>query len=98
MPPAARLGDITTHGDPLGPFGGSFNVLIGGRPAWRAIIDLHTCPIADGPKPHAGGPVMEGSRTVFINNFPAARMFDEIVEVGVPNYIVLGSFNVIIGR
>ncbi len=36
--PAARIGDSTSHGTPLGGIGiGSTNVLIGGRPAWRAI-------------------------------------------------------------
>ena len=36
MPPAARVGDQTSHGTPLGPDPGSANVLIGGMPAWRA--------------------------------------------------------------
>ena len=35
--PAARAGDITSHGTPLGPGPGSSTVLIGGRPAWRAL-------------------------------------------------------------
>jgi len=36
--PAARLGDSTAHGAPLGGIGiGSMNVLIGNRPAWRGI-------------------------------------------------------------
>lgn len=36
--PAARIGDSTAHGTPLGGIGiGSLNVLIGGRPAWRGI-------------------------------------------------------------
>lgn len=35
---AARLGDSTAHGTPLGGIGiGSTNVFIGNRPAWRAI-------------------------------------------------------------
>jgi uncharacterized Zn-binding protein involved in type VI secretion len=41
--PAARLGDSTAHGAPLGGGTGSLNVLIGNRPAWRAI------PIAAAP-------------------------------------------------
>jgi uncharacterized Zn-binding protein involved in type VI secretion len=35
--PAARLGDMTAHGSPLGAGPGSTNVLIGKRPAWRGI-------------------------------------------------------------
>jgi uncharacterized Zn-binding protein involved in type VI secretion len=35
--PAARLGDITAHGSPLGAGPGSMNVLIGKKPAWRGI-------------------------------------------------------------
>lgn len=97
MPPAARLLDSTAHGDPVGPLGGSKNVIIGGMPAWRAIIDIHTCVLSDGPKPHVGGVVDMGSTTVFINNFPAARMGDKIIEVGPTNLIITGKFNVIIG-
>lgn len=35
--PAARVGDPTAHGNPLGPGPGSLDVLIGGRPAWRGL-------------------------------------------------------------
>ena len=35
--PAARLGDLTAHGSPLGGSPGSVNVLIGSMPAWRGI-------------------------------------------------------------
>ncbi len=35
--PAARTGDMTTHGTPLTPGPGSLNVLIGSKPAWRAL-------------------------------------------------------------
>ncbi|MEO1390295.1 MAG: PAAR domain-containing protein [Cyanobacteria bacterium J06634_6] len=36
-PPAARLFDATAHGDPLKPGPCSPDVLIGGKPAWRAL-------------------------------------------------------------
>ena len=39
--PAARTGDATTHGTPLGPGPGCATVLIGGLPAWRAVVDTH---------------------------------------------------------
>ena len=72
-------------------------MLIGGRPAWRALGDLHTCPLSDGPKPHVGGVVALGSQTVLINGLPAARQGDQVVEAGAPNPIVVGEFTVLIG-
>lgn len=97
MLPAARLGDLTAHGTPLGVGPGSTNVLIQGQPAWRAGADIHTCPLTTGPVPHVGGPVTMGSTTVFINKLPAARMSDTIVESGPPNTIVGGCPTVLIG-
>lgn len=95
--PAARVGDMTSHGTPLGPGPGSFNVLIGGMPAWKAASDSHTCPLASGPVPHVGGVVAIGSVTVLINNLPAVRQGDMIVEGGPPNSIVMGCLTVLIG-
>lgn len=98
MPPAARVGDLTSHGTPLSPGPGSVNVLIGGMPAWRATSDMHTCPLVEGGLvPHVGGVVAVGSFTVLINNLPAARMGDIVVESGPPNTIVIGSPTVLIG-
>ncbi len=97
MPLAARVGDQTSHGTPLGPGPGSTNVLIGGMPAWRAAADFHTCPLVTVLVPHVGGMVAMGSMTVLINNLPAARQGDMIVESGPPNSIVMGCPTVIIG-
>ncbi len=97
MPLAARVGDLTSHGTPLAPGPGSFNVLIGGMPAWRAGSDVHTCPLITGLVPHMGGVVAVGSFTVLINNLPAARQGDMIVEAGPPNAIVMGCPTVVIG-
>ena len=97
MPPAARVGDMTSHGTPLGPGPGSLNVLIGGMPAWRANADFHACPLVTGVVPHVGGVVAMGSTTVLINNLPAARQGDIITESGPPNTIVMGCPTVIIG-
>lgn len=97
MPMAARVGDQTSHGTPLSPGPGSSNVLIGGMPAWRTSVDMHTCPLSTGPNPHVGGVVAMGSVTVLINNFPAARQGDMIIENGPPNSIVMGAATVIIG-
>ena len=95
--PAARVGDMTGHGTPLGPGPGSFNVLIGGMPAWRVGSDFHTCPLVTVLVPHAGGVVSFGSMSVLINNLPAARQGDMIVEAGPPNSIVMGCMTVLIG-
>jgi uncharacterized Zn-binding protein involved in type VI secretion len=97
MPLAARVGDQTSHGTPLSPGPGSVNVLIGGMPAWRATADFHTCPLVTGTVPHVGGTVAMGSLTVFINNLPAARQGDVIVESGPPNTIVMGCSTVLVG-
>lgn len=96
MPPAARALDQTAHGTPLSG-AGSPDVLIGGQPAWRAAADFHACPLTSGPAPHVGGVVSVGSSTVLINNMPAARQGDTIVESGPPNTIAAGCPTVIIG-
>lgn len=99
MPPAARVLDQTAHGTPLtGP--GSTNVFIGGMPAWRANVDFHTCPLATpapAPVPHVGGTVLLGSVSVLINNMPAARQGDVIIESAPPNTIASGCPTVMIG-
>lgn len=102
MPAAARVGDPTGHGTPLTPLVpgvmGSPNVLIGGQPAWRAVTDVHTCPLVNGTVPHVGGIVEKGSTSVWINGFPAARQGDKIVEGGGgPNPIAGGLLTVKIG-
>lgn len=94
---AARVGDMTSHGTPLGPGPGCPTVLIGGMPAWRAGSDTHACPLVDGVKPHVGGVVAMGSTTVLIDGMPAVRMGDSIVEAGAPNAIAAGAFTVLIG-
>jgi len=86
---------MTAHGTPL-TGASSPNVLIGGQPAWR-VGDVHTCPLSTGPVPHVGGSAPMGSTTVLINNMPAARQGDTIVENGPPNTITMGCPTVIIG-
>ena len=95
--PAARLGDLTSHGTPLGPGPGCPTVMIAGQSAWRATSDVHACPLVDGVKPHVGGVVAVGSVTVMIGGLPAARQGDQIVEVGAPHPIVMGALTVMIG-
>ncbi|WP_165244034.1 PAAR domain-containing protein [Paludisphaera soli] len=165
--PAARVGDPVAHPLPpiLGPGPGSLNVLIGGKPAWRAMplaaapgitaakaasdaaittamvastaaagtpafpaakaaevaaqqaatasmtaamtsagmgADQHMCstPLAPpaSPPPHSTGMVVTGSLSVLINNLPASRAGDTIIEcLGPPNSIAMGMPTVIIG-
>jgi uncharacterized Zn-binding protein involved in type VI secretion len=95
--PAARVGDQTSHGTPLGPGPGCATVLIGGMPAWRVGSDFHACPLVNGLEPHVGGVVAVGSMTVLIGGLPAARATDQVVEAGGPNVIALGAPTVLIG-
>lgn len=90
MPPAARVGDQTQHGTPLTGVG-SATVTIDGRPAWLGWNSIHSCPVADGPKPHAGGPVAVGSSKVWVEKQPAVRQGDRIVEAGPPNGVAVGT-------
>ena len=94
---AARVGDPTSHGKPLGPGPGAPTVNIMGKPAWRAQIDSHVCPLSDGPKPHGGGVVALGSTTVKICGSFAARQGDKVIEAGPPNAIAMGAMTVKIG-
>lgn len=97
-PLAARVIDMTSHGSPLAPGIGSTDVMIGGFPAWRALMDFHACPIVKGVVPDVGGVVMMGAPTVFIDGMMACRMGDFVVEIpGGPNPIILGCPTVMIG-
>ena len=102
MPPAARVNDPTTHGAPLSPGPGAINVLIGGMPAWRALVDQHACPAVSISGADGVGSVQVGSPTVLINGQMASRMGDIVVEVpgaamGPVNPIIMGCPTVIIG-
>lgn len=102
VPFAARVADPTTHGAPLSPGPGSLNVLIGGMPAWRAMIDQHACPAVSISGADGVGSVMMGSPTVLINGQMACRMGDIVVEkpglaMGPMNPIMMGCPTVLIG-
>src|SRR5882757_11267012 len=103
MPPAARISDLTTHGAPLAPGPGSTDVLIGGMPAWRAMIDQHMCPAVNVTGADGVGSVMMGSPTVLINGQMACRMGDIVIEkpglaLGPANPIAMGCPTVMIGN
>lgn len=66
-------------------------------PAAR-LTDMHTCPAANGPVPHVGGPIIgPGVPTVLIAGLPAAVVGDNCTCVGPPATIVKGSSTVMIG-
>lgn len=66
-------------------------------PAAR-LTDMHTCPMATGPVPHVGGPIMPPCcPTVLIGGLPAARITDLLTCVGPPDTIIKGSATVMIG-
>lgn len=95
--PAARVGDMTSHGSALAPGPGCPTVLIAGQPAWRAGGDVHVCPLVNGVQPHVGGMVASGSVSVRIGGLFAARQTDQITEPGGPNLIAGGATTVLIG-
>jgi uncharacterized Zn-binding protein involved in type VI secretion len=60
--------------------------------------DIHACVTPLPIPPHGPGVVIDGSATVLINNLPACRLGDTVLEaLGPPNKIVKGEMTVIIG-
>jgi uncharacterized Zn-binding protein involved in type VI secretion len=60
--------------------------------------DIHMCSVPTPVPPHGPGVVIDGSATVLINNLPACRQGDTVLEaIGGPNKIVKGETTVIIG-
>ena len=60
--------------------------------------DIHSCAVPSPVPPHGPGVVIDGSTTVAINNLPAARQGDTILEpLGPPNKIAVGCPTVMIG-
>ncbi|MEH2093676.1 hypothetical protein CDG77_24725 [Nostoc sp. 'Peltigera membranacea cyanobiont' 213] len=66
--------------------------------AAAAGADIHNCTTPLPLPPHGPGVVIDGSQTVLINNLPASRMGDTIIEaLGPPNKIIKGNPTVLIG-
>lgn len=62
------------------------------------IADIHVCPIPAGIPPHGPGVVTQGSKSVLINNLPAARQGDKVIEAaGGSDPIAIGCTTVLIG-
>lgn len=90
--PAAKAAELATKNAVSASMSATISGASGGA-------DIHNCltPVPP-PLPHGIGVVIDGSATVLINNLPACRMGDTIIEaLGPPNKIVMGLPTVIIG-
>lgn len=67
-------------------------------PAAARVMDMHICPMCEGPKPHVGGPIISGDMTVLIGYMPAARISDKATCIGPIDTISQGESTVIIGN
>ncbi len=89
--PAAYAAEQTAKATAAASLGGMITGAAGGA-------DIHTCTTPSPVPPHGPGVVIDGSATVFINNLPACRVGDTIIEpLGPPNKIAMGIPTVIIG-
>ena len=89
--PAARAAEEATKSAALSAMGNLINSSAGGA-------DIHICGTPLPTPPHGPGVVIDGSKSVLINNLPAARMGYTILEaVGPPNKITRGQMDVLIG-
>ena len=60
--------------------------------------DIHACVTPSPVPPHGPGVVLQASTTVVIDNLPAARQGDKVIEpLGPPNPISMGCPTVVIG-
>ncbi|MEC4806327.1 MAG: PAAR domain-containing protein [Jaaginema sp. PMC 1079.18] len=89
--PAAKAAEETAKATAAATMGSTISSLGG-------ISDIHTCATPLPIPPHGPGVVINGSAKVLINNLPAARQGDTILEaVGPANKITGGCFTVLIG-
>jgi uncharacterized Zn-binding protein involved in type VI secretion len=64
------------------------------QPAAR-ITDNHTCPMAEGPKPHVGGPIIEAGQTSVLAEFLLVGVVGATCTcVGPPDKVSKGSSTV----
>lgn len=83
--PAAKTAELAVKAAELASMSSMITSMAGGA-------DIHICPL------HGPGVVINGSKTVLINNLPACRLGDTILEaMGPPNKIVAGAMPVFIG-
>lgn len=90
--PAAVAAEQTTKATAAASMGSAITSMSAGA-------DIHMCATLLPAPPHGPGVVIDGSPTVFINNLPACRLGDTIIEaVGPPNKIIMGMVSVLIGN
>lgn len=91
--PAAKAAEETVKATAASTLGSMFSSAASG-----SGTDIHSCTTPLPIPPHGPGVVIDGSATVLINNLPACRMGDTVLEpLGPPNKIAMGEFTVIIG-
>lgn len=89
--PAAKAAEETAKATALANMSSAITSAAGGA-------DIHVCTTPLPVPPHGPGVVIDGSATVMINNLPACRLGDTILEaIGPPNKIIKGDFTIIIG-
>jgi uncharacterized Zn-binding protein involved in type VI secretion len=89
--PAAKAAEETVKATAATTMGSMITSAAGGA-------DIHACLTPLPIPPHGPGVVVDGSQTVLINNLPACRQGDTVIEaVGPPDKIVLGEQTVLIG-
>lgn len=90
--PAAYAAEQATKAACLASMSSAISAAAGGG------ADIHACTTPLPVPPHGPGVVINGSATVIINNLPACRLGDTILEAtGPPNTITMGCQTVIIG-
>lgn len=89
--PAAKAAEEATKAAAAAAMGSAITSAAAGA-------DIHACVTPLPIPPHGPGVVIDGSKTVLINNLPACRQGDTVLEaVGPPNKIARGCTTVIIG-
>ncbi|MCG6860493.1 MAG: PAAR domain-containing protein [Chromatiaceae bacterium] len=89
--PAAKAAEETLKAAEATAMASTITSMAGGA-------DIHMCPMPLPIPPHGPGVVIDGSTTVMINNLPACRVGDTVLEaIGPPNKIAMGCFQVLIG-
>jgi uncharacterized Zn-binding protein involved in type VI secretion len=89
--PAAKAAEEAAKASAAAAMGSAITGAAGGA-------DIHTCATPLPIPPHGPGVVIDGSTTVLVNNLPASRMGDTVLEaLGPPNKIAKGEPTVIIG-
>ncbi|HYP28080.1 MAG TPA: PAAR domain-containing protein [Blastocatellia bacterium] len=89
--PAVKAAEETVKATAAAAMGSMISSMAG-------MADIHVCATPLPIPPHGPGVVINGSQTVLINNLPACRLGDTILEaVGPPDTIIKGDLTVIIG-